>query len=366
MAKLIDLTGQRFGKLVVIGRDMSRTNKGTYWLCQCDCGKVVSARKDQLTRPTGPRKTSCGCDVAEKSSKANLKDETGKVYGKLTVLKRVANRPGASAARWLCQCECGNTCEVDGGHLRDGSVQSCGCKRYESHNMIDETGNRYGRLTVLARSDKTDGTHVFWLCKCDCGNLCETSGSRLRDGKTLSCGCYAREKSSEIHRVDKIGKRYGKLVVIECDEERTKKEKRVYWKCQCDCGNTTSVLSANLETGSVKSCGCLKSRGEETIARLLSENNIPFQKEFTFSDLRGEGGNPLRFDFGVFNQDGSLSHLIEFDGIQHFQPVEIFGGEKEFIVRQHHDKMKDEYCVNNNIRLIRIKYNDTIKIDDLI
>lgn len=55
--------------------------------------------------------------------------------------------------------------------------------------MIDETGNRYGKLTVLYRSDRTDGSHVFWHCKCDCGNECDINGSYLRAGISSNCGC---------------------------------------------------------------------------------------------------------------------------------------------------------------------------------
>lgn len=201
MAKLIDLTGQRFGKLTVLERDTSRTNRGTYWICQCDCGNIISARKDQLTKEKGA-KTSCGCDLTEKNSAAHLKDETGNVYGKLTVIKRVANRDGSRAARWLCQCECGNQCEVDGTHLRNGSVQSCGCKVYESHNGIDETGKRYGKLVVLGRSPiNYNSSHIFWRCKCDCGTIRDINGTYLRAGISTNCGC---ERSVGEHKIQEL------------------------------------------------------------------------------------------------------------------------------------------------------------------
>ena len=77
--KLIDLTNQRFGKLLVLKRDLEKTN-GTYWICQCDCGKIISARKDQLTRIKYPKK-SCGCDQKEKTSQIHLKNEIGNTYG---------------------------------------------------------------------------------------------------------------------------------------------------------------------------------------------------------------------------------------------------------------------------------------------
>ena len=196
--KLIDLTGQRFGKLVVLKRDLEKTN-GTYWICQCDCGNIISARKDQLTRAKNPKRC-CGCDIARRNSEAHVKDETGKTYGYLTVLYRTFDfRKGE--ARWHCKCKCGNECDVSGAHLRNGSVQSCGCKRYESHNGIDETGKRYGKLVVLSRSERTDGTHIFWHCQCDCGNTVEVNGTYLRSGVSTNCGC---ERSVGEQKINKL------------------------------------------------------------------------------------------------------------------------------------------------------------------
>ena len=298
MPKLIDLTNKKFGKLTVLERDLSKKN-GTYWFCKCDCGKVVSVRKDQLTRKKYP-KQSCGCDLAEKASKIHLKDETGKTYGYLTVLYRVEDlRKGE--ARWHCKCKCGNECNVSGCHLRNGSVQSCGCKRYESHNGIDETGKRYGKLTVLSRSKKADGTHIFWHCLCDCGNTVEVNGTYLRSGVSTNCGCE-------------------------------------------------------------------RSVGEQKICKILKENNINFKREYTFSDLTGEKGGKLRFDFAILNKNNELQYLIEYDGIQHYQPNCFGQDDNYFIILKKYDKIKTEYCKKKKIKLIRIPYTKlkTLNINDLL
>lgn len=133
-------------------------------------------------------KTSCGCDLAEKNSKAHLKDETGKKYGRLTVLSRAGTK--SHCATWLCQCDCGNQIIVYGPTLRSGETTSCGCKKYESKNGIDETGKKYGLLTVIERSqNRTNNTHIFWKCRCDCGNEIIVNGQNLRNGIVKSCGC---------------------------------------------------------------------------------------------------------------------------------------------------------------------------------
>ena len=78
-------------------------------------------------------------------------------------------------------------------------------------------------------------------------------------------------------------------------------KRRVFWKCQCDCGNTISVYSSNLLGGITKSCGCIRSSyGEEQIEKILKENNINYCKEYTFFNLH-TNNVPLRFDFAIFN-----------------------------------------------------------------
>ena len=61
--------------------------------------------------------------------------------------------------------------------------------------VIDETGNIYGRLTVLYRA-KNNGTKVMWHCRCECGKELDVHGTSLRNGKTNSCGCLQTDKAA--------------------------------------------------------------------------------------------------------------------------------------------------------------------------
>jgi hypothetical protein len=63
-------------------------------------------------------------------------------------------------------------------------------------NIKDETGNKYGRLTVLARVDNTKGRPIYWRCRCDCGKETTVRGWSLRSGDSKSCGCLIREITS--------------------------------------------------------------------------------------------------------------------------------------------------------------------------
>ena len=188
---------ERFGSLVVLSEvpKEERPNKagGRFYKCLCDCGNTKIVYGHNLK--TGNTK-SCGCLSRKTASKNNTKDiPQGSRYGMLTVLGRAEVRAGG-LAYWRCLCDCGKEIEVRGTDLRKGHTTSCGCKKLST--LIDETGNKYGFLTVLKYIGSTDGGGALWECKCDCGNIITTRADALRSGHTKSCGCVKSWKEKEI------------------------------------------------------------------------------------------------------------------------------------------------------------------------
>lgn len=122
-----------------------------------------------------------------------LIDLTGQRFGKLTVVQRAENTK-TGQAQWLCRCDCGNEIVVRRGNLQSGNTETCGCsKNKPAPNFIDLSGKKFGRLTVLIKAGKTKSGNATWLCKCDCGKETTATGSELINGHTKSCGCYSRE-----------------------------------------------------------------------------------------------------------------------------------------------------------------------------
>lgn len=123
--------------------------------------------------------------------------------------------------------------------------------------MIDLTGQKFGRLTVIRKARRKIGHNVAWVCQCVCGNKIEAATTNLQSGNTKSCGCLNREIVSKLRRVNLLGKRFGRLLVIE--EEPSKiGDHIVFWKCQCDCGNIVLHATNALTSGHIQSCGCLR------------------------------------------------------------------------------------------------------------
>lgn len=122
-------------------------------------------------------------------------NEIGNKYGRLTVVGYGGLTP-AGKVKWICKCDCGGTTTVVGSGLRNGVRKSCGCLHHEdSMNLIDEIGNRYGKLTVIARAENTTNGNAQWLCRCDCGNEVVVRGRCLRrNNGTKTCGCFHQDK----------------------------------------------------------------------------------------------------------------------------------------------------------------------------
>ena len=140
MAKFIDLSGQRFGRLVAL--EAIRKNGIVYWKCLCDCGGTTTTTCAKLK--SGHTK-SCGCLQRERTSEASKKDLTKMKFGRLTVLERVSKM--GEHAKYRCKCDCGTTIIVEGGNLVTGATKSCGCIRSE---MVTASSTKHGgRKTKL-------------------------------------------------------------------------------------------------------------------------------------------------------------------------------------------------------------------------
>lgn len=124
MSKKIEMVGQRFGRLIVIG-EAATSNRERYWLCQCDCGNTKVIRGMNLRR----QKThSCGC-IARETGAAKKLDLVGHRYGRLMVVAE-ADRGERYGVHWLCLCDCGSTTEV-AATLLGRNTKSCGCLQRE-------------------------------------------------------------------------------------------------------------------------------------------------------------------------------------------------------------------------------------------
>lgn len=319
MAKAIDLTGQKFNHLTVIRRDfeiqkMHPNERQAWWEVYCDsCGQIKSLRGSIIKKAQ-----TCGC---KKNSDKNPR-------------KPIQIKP------------------KDSKHFRG----------------IDLKGQRFARLTVLEYADEQyqvfyNGHHKnTWKCQCDCGNICYVTTENLRRGDTPSCGCITKENQRSKLK-DLSGQKFGHLLVLKWLGTINNNSK---YLVRCDCGKEYEIYASNLIQGSTTSCGCVReSHGEQKIRELLSNNNIKFESQKKFSDFNYSDtkGKP-KYDFYL----PEYNILIEYDGEQHFKPIENWNGIEGFELRKKHDIIKNEYALKNNFILIRIPYThyNELCLEDLL
>ncbi len=224
----------------------------------------------------------------------------------------------------------------------------------KSYPGKDLRGEKFGMLTPMkwVRGG-------YWRCVCDCGNEAIVDTRNLLSGKTKSCGCKRRETKNVTDMTNyedenlKVISRDGSVGGVAA------------WRCVCKhCGREFVTRGSNIRFGYTRSCGCQRSRNEREIVKLLDENGVDFETQYSFPDLLGVGGRPLRFDFAIF-EDGKLKRLVEFHGRQHFgRPKGSWANGYGNLVEN--DIRKREYCNRNGIGLIMIPFDRPYNIYNIL
>lgn len=246
-----------------------------------------------------------------------------------------------------CRClVCGTIKPVRGTSLISGQSTACSRKC-----MNDLTGQIFGNWTVISRDNSRPR---YWNCECKCGTRKSVYGSSLTTGKSKSCGClsiqHTKEKNEE-NASNHIGEKYMYLTILDY-----KLKGKDYWYiCKCDCGNTIEVIGKNLFNGNTSSCGCLNSKANELMDKILTEKNIPFKREYRFEGCKDT--YPLPFDFALFNNQDELIGLIENNGRLHYSSTGTGWDTPERLIHQQkHDYIKRKFAEENKIPFLIIPY----------
>lgn len=222
----------------------------------------------------------------------------------------------------------------------------------------DLTGQKFGKLTVLYQdfdNPKAD-KRTYWMCQCDCGSEPKSiaSQSLLRKNRpTISCGCMrnAEGKNQGHGKVDMIGKRFGRLVVIKESDKRSGKRQKLMYDCICDCGNPHTVCGETLRNGDVKSCGCLYDETRKTISKKYNTYDLE-----TYDYGVGYADNGTKFYFDKEDYDKIKDYSWWYDG--RYVMAHSLEGDKYTtkIIRMHRVMMdiEDREDINvDHINLIR-------------
>lgn len=284
----------------------------------------------------------------------------GQKFGFLTVTKMLYDYNGTNRTKCLCDCDCGTKDVLRIPYtMKKAVLSSCGCAKkqiIQEHCGKDITGEKYGRL--LIQKIIWDAEEPMVVCQCDCGSIVTLRKHEVQSGHTKSCGCLKIEHWNEVNNVDHSGKISETGVKILSKAGKNKKNQQL-WNCECVCGEIFQELPARILNGHVRSCGCIKkSNGELLIESFLKAHNVPYVAQYKFDDCKSDRNYVLHFDFAIIKENKAI-HIIEYDGMQHFIPIDNFGGEESFKRSQIRDSIKNEYCKRNGIPLTRFNYTQS-------
>ena len=254
---------------------------------------------------------------------------------------------------------CSDRCKEDANEKR--KALTVASKLRECQTCGKEFVSNQSNVKYCSKECKT----LTKVCEC-CGKEFKRPNKQMfRDQKYCSRKCaftFSMEDHEEYYRLfSEIHK--GHIVPIEM-YKGTMKPMTVH--C-VECGGKTTRNAyrfvAERKSG-CSHCGRPNSTGEIAIEEWLKANDVQYVKEYKFDDLSYK--QPLRFDFGILNADETLSCLIEYDGVQHFESRKQFGGEDFLQEQQMKDEMKNEYVLANDINLLRINYKDKDDIENIL
>lgn len=250
-------------------------------------------------------------------------------------------------------------------NVSKGVTKSCGCATgylVKQAHRKDISGNKYGHLTAIKGLEEYCSGHRYWLCRCDCGKEVKCTINNLTTGNSKTCGdtsnCQYALEAAGSRALNLKGQRFGKLVAASPQGSKNKKR---YWLCQCDCGNTIVLPAVALTSWGTSSCGCIKSKGEEKVALLLNSLGIDYERQKCFDSCRSPETNHVYW-FDFYLPEKNL--IIEYDGFQHFKATGGWNNEESLERNRLVDAKKNDWCKQNHVFLLRISYKEYSELNE--
>ena len=333
-----NLVGRAFGDWKVLERDIEKELSlkvagktfHDYWKCQCVCGKIVSVLGSHLRDGTS---TNCGCLKSQKISIAKTLDLTGKVFGKLTVIKKTGKK-SKDGNYWLCQCECGNFIEVSVYSLTSGKISECNhcrangfssVKSYSTYKRAQEKIGKVGSLGDRLKSKyKNLDLDIIWSDKNKLSPFQLTPKSHQQI--YLICPeCKTEFITSGLQL-------YERTYDIMCPDCLSKLKDSIYEKAVKNFLNN----ELNLKTLHENSCN-LKPINPKTGARLFYDNEVPSCR--IIIEVHGQQ------HYDIINYSSWLSDKTPEDWLNDLQ---------------WRDEYKKQYAIKNGYKYIVLSYEQIL------
>jgi protein-arginine kinase activator protein McsA len=249
----------------------------------------------------------------------------------------------------------GNFEQTPDSHVRNHGCPSCNGGIKQSNEIFVKKANFiHGNKYNYSLANYTNNvTKIKIVCSIH-GEFEQTPREHMQGNGCQRCGNILRAKSKTSHTIKFIEKA-NKTHNAKYDYSLTNyidSKSKVIIICPIH-GNFEQIPNTHLNGAGCPNCK--QSFGEKMIRKFLQDYHINFIPQKRFSDCLDKRSLPFDFYLPDYNT------CIEYDGIQHYNAIEKFGGQKGLLDRQRKDKIKTKYCIDNNIKLLRISYFDDIE-----
>ena len=233
-------------------------------------------------------------------------------------------------------------------------------------------GEKYGRWEVIEPAP-TVNKEKMYKCRCECGTVKNVSSKSLRYGKSISCGCYNRERVKETaskrikdkNNVDLTGQKFEHLTVIKKVNDKTGVNAR--WLCSCDCGDTTIVIQSNLTSGLTTSCGHIfRENASRRIKKSMgiaegTNASVLISKKKRSNNSSGARGVSKRGSSGKYQ--AYIGFKGELYNLGYYETLDEAVAVRKKAEKEVHKNFLEWYFknINSNLNLIE-KKNDVTKI----
>lgn len=275
----------------------------------------------------------------------------------------------------IVRCRCGTEYATNFTDFKNANQKQCpNCGRKKS---INNRRLKYDYVKELIESadsgckllSKTYINNSIPLkIRCRCGNTFETSLANFEHQRTQQCGTCAGKIYWDYRLVNEYVSKHTDCKLI--TDSYNNIDTVMDFECGCGAVFSTS-FSAFRHSNKTKcdECSKIMSKSEFAITQYLTDNNISFIQEYRFKDCRNQ--LPLPFDFAVVDNEENIELLIEADGQGHYEPVNFGGISDGLAIKRHqkakiNDNIKNKYCENNNITLLRIPYWEFDNIEEIL
>jgi very-short-patch-repair endonuclease len=292
--------------------------------------------------------------MPKRKTTAEFIKEAKAIHGNKYDYSQVEYKNSQTKVKIICP-EHGEFEQSPNSHLQGAGCPKCGgSEKLTTNEFIiqakEKHGNKYNYSQVEYINNKTK---IKIICL-EHGEFEQQPSNHLQEAGCPKC--VGKNKTTEefIKEAKEVHRNKYDYSQVEYIDAKIK----VKIICQ-EHGLFKQTPHAHLSGRGCAKCG-YSSKGEQKIEAYLNEKNINFESQKRFDKLKDK--SYLFYDF--YLPDFNL--LIEFDGIQHFEPVDQFGGEKGFKQVQKRDKLKNEFAKKNRIDLLRISYLEFDQIEEIL